>query len=165
MAPPQRFEAERPEEPARRPAKVALELALARQTQRAIEAGEISDQAEAARLLGLTRARVSQLLDLTLLAPDIQEQVLFNDLEAGMVALSERSLRPLCRIKSWTEQRSPSCLRPLGGVGVYSANNGRAQKNRFEQMPVAPVTPIGRPCRPSRGSHSYRRYQPEGEAG
>jgi hypothetical protein len=27
--------------------------------------------------LGLSRARISQLLDLTLLAPDIQEQILF----------------------------------------------------------------------------------------
>lgn len=88
-------------EPARRPARVALQLALAHRIQEAIEAGEIRDQAEAARLLGVTRARVSQLLDLTLLAPDIQEQLLNGD----ATGLSERVLRSVSRIEDWNGQR------------------------------------------------------------
>lgn len=96
-----RFVATQPLPPARSPARVALQLALAHRIQKAIEAGEIRDQAEAARLLGLTRARVSQLLDLTLLAPDIQERLL--DVEAG--SLSERALQAVSGIKDWNRQR------------------------------------------------------------
>ncbi len=68
--------AEQPTAPDRRPAMVARQLALAHWIQRAIESGEVKYQADAARLLGLSRARVSQLLDLMLLAPDIQERLL-----------------------------------------------------------------------------------------
>jgi hypothetical protein len=54
-------------EPVRRPAKVAQQLALAHHLQAAIDRGAIADRADVARKLGLTRARVTQLLDL--LAP------------------------------------------------------------------------------------------------
>jgi predicted XRE-type DNA-binding protein len=100
-----RFVAEQPKEPAIRPAKVALQLALAHRIQKAIEAGEVRDQAEAARLLGLTRARVSQLLDLTLLAPDIQERILLLEAVGKAEPASERELRSPSRAPSWSEQR------------------------------------------------------------
>jgi len=58
-------------EPVRRPARVAIMLALAHKIQQAIDGGVVRDRAEVARRLGLTRARVTQLLDLALLAPDI----------------------------------------------------------------------------------------------
>jgi len=63
-------------EPVRRPAKVAQQLALAHHLQAAIDRGAIADRADVARKLGLTRARVTQLLDLLLLAPDLQDLVL-----------------------------------------------------------------------------------------
>jgi predicted XRE-type DNA-binding protein len=100
-----RFVAEQPPEPAKRPAKVALQLALAHRIHRAIESGDVKNQAEAARLLGLTRARVSQLLDLTLLAPDIQERILFHEAVGSVEPLSERGLRPVGSAKSWEDQR------------------------------------------------------------
>ena len=53
--------------------RIARTLALAHVMQRMIDRGEVKDQAELARMLGFTRARVTQMLDLTLLAPDIQE--------------------------------------------------------------------------------------------
>ena len=46
-----------------------------------------------ARRLGLTRARVTQLLDLTLLAPEILEQMLFAESIDGVEPMSERGLR------------------------------------------------------------------------
>lgn len=70
------FGAEPSPEPTRCPARIAVTLALAHTIQRAIDSGEIRDQAEAARRLGVTRARITQLIDLTLLAPDLQETVL-----------------------------------------------------------------------------------------
>jgi hypothetical protein len=56
-------------EPVRRPAKVARMLAIAHHLQSAIDRGLVADRAAVARKLGLTRARVTQLLDLLLLAP------------------------------------------------------------------------------------------------
>ena len=58
------------------PSRPALMLALAYRIERAIEEGEVRDQAEAARRLGVTRARLSQVQDLALFAPGIQEAFL-----------------------------------------------------------------------------------------
>ena len=95
-----------PPAPVGRPARVAVMLALAHQIQRAIDRGELADQAEAARNLGLTRARLTQLLDLTLLGPDVQERVLAHESVDGTEPLSERVLRPVARAPSWAEQRT-----------------------------------------------------------
>jgi hypothetical protein len=73
-----------PPAPVRRPACVAVMLALAHKIQDAIDSGVDRDRAEAARRLGLTRARVTQLLDLTLLAPEIQEQIFFAEAVDGV---------------------------------------------------------------------------------
>jgi len=104
-----RFAADKPPEPVLRQAKVALQLALAHRILRAIEVGEVKDQADAARRLGVTRARVSQILDLSLLAPDIQERLL--DVEAG--SLSERTLRSVSRIACWNGQRQALSEQPV----------------------------------------------------
>ena len=94
-----------PAEPVRRPARVARMLALAHRLQDAIDRGEYRDRAQLARQFGVTRARVTQLLNLTLLAPDIQESVL--DLEAvdGVEPTSERALRMVVLAADWAEQR------------------------------------------------------------
>jgi DNA-binding transcriptional ArsR family regulator len=63
-------------EPVRRPAKVCQQLVLAHRLQAAIERGVVAEQAAPARKLGLTRSRITQLLDLLRLAADLQEQVL-----------------------------------------------------------------------------------------
>ena len=81
----------------RRPARVARMLALAHRLQRAIDGGEFQDRATLARQYGLTRARVTQLLNLTLLAPDIQEQVLGLEAVDGLEPTSERALRVVSR--------------------------------------------------------------------
>lgn len=46
-----------------------------------------------ARQLGFTRARVTQLMDLLLLAPEVQEEILFLELPSGAQPVSERGLR------------------------------------------------------------------------
>jgi hypothetical protein len=72
-------------------------LALAHKIQNAIDRGAVQDRAEAARRLGLTRARITQLLDLTLLAPDVQEQILFAESIDGLEMTCERALRAVAR--------------------------------------------------------------------
>jgi len=81
-------------------------LALAHRLQRAIDAGDYKDRAEVARQLALTRARVTQILDLLLLAPDIQEQIIFLERVDGREPVSERRLRNVVRCPNWDDQRS-----------------------------------------------------------
>jgi hypothetical protein len=92
-------------EPVRRPARLAIMLALAHKIQDAIDHGAVRDRADVARRLGLTRARVTQLLDLTLLATDIQEQILLAESVDGLEPTSERVVRAAKRAGSWQEQR------------------------------------------------------------
>jgi ParB-like chromosome segregation protein Spo0J len=82
-----------------------MTLAFAHKIRQAILSGEIKGQAEAARRVGLTRARLSQILDLTNLAPDLQEEILFLEAIGGREPLSERALRGVLRVTTWAEQR------------------------------------------------------------
>ena len=52
----------------------------------------------------MTRARMTQILDLTLLAPDLQERVLFLDGETG-APMNERGFRGLVITIDWDRQR------------------------------------------------------------
>jgi hypothetical protein len=62
----------------------------------------IRDYAELARLGRVTRARMTQIMKLLDLAPDIQEQILFLPFIKG---LNERNLRPVVDRIDWHEQR------------------------------------------------------------
>jgi len=74
-------------------------LALAHYVERAVERGDLRDYAEAARLFGLSRARITQVMNLVLLAPSIQARIL-----AGDTTVWERGLRPVLRAAVWEEQ-------------------------------------------------------------
>lgn len=89
----------------RYPARVARQLALAWALQRRIHTGEFSNPADMARGLGFTRARVTQLLDLLLLAPDIQEEILFLECPPGHQPIHESDLRTVVRLPLWSDQR------------------------------------------------------------
>jgi hypothetical protein len=65
-----------------------------------IRAGEIRDWAEASRLVGVTRARMTQIANLLLLAPEIQEALL-----GGHGQVTERDLRRVLRHSDWELQR------------------------------------------------------------
>lgn len=93
-------------ESVRRPAKVAKMLALAHHIQWAIDRGDVADVATVARRLGLTRARVSQLLGLCLLAPDIQEEILGLEAVDGAEPMAERQLREVLSAGDWQGQRA-----------------------------------------------------------
>lgn len=81
-------------------------MALADHIDQLIREGVIKDQAEAARLSRVTRARMSQILSLTNLAPDIQEEILLlPPTMAGRPMLAELHLRPIATTCVWREQR------------------------------------------------------------
>lgn len=77
----------------RYPARIARQLALAHALQHRVEQGEFRDYADMARSLGFTRARITQLMDLLLLAPDIQAEVLDLSFAPGREPVTERHLR------------------------------------------------------------------------
>jgi len=78
-------------------------MALAIKFQDMVDRGEVRDYADLARLGYVTRARLTQIMNLLLLAPDLQEQLLFS---ATMV--EERRLRNVVKLVEWREQRK--CL-------------------------------------------------------
>jgi len=85
--------------------RVARHLALAHEIARRIRTGELDDLAHAARVFGLTRARITQLSNLTLLAPSIQEDLLaMPPITAGRDSVTERTLRPIVAEPVWERQ-------------------------------------------------------------
>ncbi len=86
--------------------RVARTLALAHRIDAMIRAGELRDLADAAQMLGLTRARVSQISNLLLLAPAIQEAILnLPSVTNERNSISERALRRIVAEPDWTRQR------------------------------------------------------------
>ena len=91
--------------------RAARMLALGHHVERLVEAGELAGYAEAARALGVTRARMTQLMGLLLLAPGIQELVL-----SGTVRSSERGLRTVTAEVHWKQQHTRLSISGRRGV-------------------------------------------------
>ncbi len=86
--------------------RISRLMALAIRFDRLIKAGEIADQAEIARLGHVSRARVTQIMNLLHLAPDIQEEILFLPrTESGRDPIREIMLRPIAAVLDWRKQR------------------------------------------------------------
>lgn len=86
--------------------RVTQVLALAIQLDDAIQRGEAKDCADLARLGGVCRERVSQIMRLLCLAPDIQVELLYLPPTAtGRYPVSERAAREIANILYWADQR------------------------------------------------------------
>ena len=70
-------EGPKPTRPRGRIPRVARLLALAHHFEELLDTGAVETQAELAELAKLTPARVTQIMNLLSLAPDIQEEILF----------------------------------------------------------------------------------------
>lgn len=82
--------------------RVARMVALAHHWRGLIRTGVARDQADLARLVGVTRARVTQVMDLLYLAPDIQEEIL--ELR-GRGTVRHRDVARVAAEASWRAQR------------------------------------------------------------
>ncbi|HBJ37817.1 MAG TPA: hypothetical protein DDZ51_24285 [Planctomycetaceae bacterium] len=81
-------------------------MALAIRLDHLIKTGQVSDQAELARVGHVSRARLTQIMDLNLLAPDIQEKILFLPQFATVSAIpTEQSVRKIAQTTNWHSQR------------------------------------------------------------
>jgi hypothetical protein len=86
--------------------RVARLMALAIHFDALLRRGEVPDYAAVARLGQVTRARMSQIMDLLHLAPDIQEGLLFLPrTQRGRDPITEHDLRPIAAIADWERQR------------------------------------------------------------
>ncbi len=86
--------------------RISRLMALAIRLERLLLSGEVSDVMELARLGHVTQPRIPQILNLALLAPDIQEELLFLPrVTAGKPTIHEKALRPLTAEIDWDRQR------------------------------------------------------------
>lgn len=86
--------------------RVSRLMALAIRFDQLIREGAVADQAELARLGHVTRARLTQIMNLLCLAPDLQEKILFlPSTERGRDALTDKQLRPIAARPNWHKQR------------------------------------------------------------
>lgn len=86
--------------------RVARLMALAIRFDEHIRAGVVTDYAELARLAHVSRARVTQIMNLLMLAPDIQEAILFLPrTERGRDGIHLRQLQPIALVPDWRKQR------------------------------------------------------------
>lgn len=95
-----------PASPLARVPRIARWMALAIHFDRLISSGEIKTYSALGRLGGVTRARVTQIMNLLQLAPDIQESLLFLTVpEKGRDPICLRELQPIALRLDWGEQR------------------------------------------------------------
>ncbi len=86
--------------------RVAKLLALAIRFEKLIRDGHVADYAELARLGHVTRARLTQIMNLLVLAPHIHEAILFlQPVREGKDPITERELRHVVVELDWGEQR------------------------------------------------------------
>lgn len=98
-------DAPKPELPGRVP-RVARLLALAIKYDRLLRKGVVADLSELARLCQVTQPRMTQIMNLLHLAPDIQEEILFLPcVSRGRDAVTERAMRPILLLSRWQDQR------------------------------------------------------------
>lgn len=91
---------------ARRPLpRIARLLALAIKLEELVREGTVRDYAELATLGHVTRARMTQIMSLFYLAPDIQESILFWDKESRRQPIAESNVRRIAQYIDWDEQR------------------------------------------------------------
>lgn len=129
------------EERANRPTSAAVLLATAHRLDDLLRSGQAATLAELARTVGVTVPRVSQILSLLLLAPDIQEAILHQRgaVDQKLVP-SERELRRIAAEAEWTGQRRT--WRSLFHANTSDSAEGSSATPTNQIRPVAPSEPI-----------------------
>jgi site-specific DNA recombinase len=96
--------------------RVSRLMALAIQMEQRVGAGEAPNYASLAAAGQISRARMSQIVALTNLAPAIQEQLLYLPrTRSGVDRIVEKDLRAIARIVDWQQQMA--LFRELAGCG------------------------------------------------
>jgi hypothetical protein len=86
--------------------RVTRLLALAHHYEELRRSGLVDDYADLARNVGVTRARMTQIMSLLNLAPDIQQAILdLPRTTSGVDPISTRAVLPIAARVDWEEQR------------------------------------------------------------
>ena len=85
------------------PPPIVWQLAFAHRVDKKISGGTFPNRAAAAQHYGITRARLTQIMNLLWLAPGIQEKILGMKDHVGR-QLSERVIRKATARIAWSEQ-------------------------------------------------------------
>jgi hypothetical protein len=86
--------------------RISRYMALAIHFEDLIRQGVVTDYADLARLGHVTRARVTQIMNLRLLAPEIQEELLLGEKSCDdRTPIQLKSLQFIARVSSWRTQR------------------------------------------------------------
>ena len=93
-------------QPCGRVPRLARLMAMAIRMDGLVRGGEVADYADLARLGNVSRARVTQIMNLLQLAPEIQEALLFLPRTVkGRDPIRERHVRPIAAELEWRRQR------------------------------------------------------------
>lgn len=96
--------------PAGRIPRVAKLMALAIRFDDLLRTGQVHDMSELARLAHVTQPRMTQIMNLLHLAPDIQEEILhLPSVVEGRDLVTERCMRQVVTEMSWKKQRTIWC--------------------------------------------------------
>jgi len=96
-----------PPPPPGRVPRVARLMALAIKFDKMLQDGVVGSQTDLAALARVTQPRMTQIMNLLHLAPDIQEEILFlPPVTEGRDPVTERSLRRLAEESIWNHQRT-----------------------------------------------------------
>ena len=86
--------------------RVSKLRALAIRFDQMLANGEAASMSGLARLAHVTQPRMTQIMNMLHLAPDIQEELLTLPLvDAGEDPITERDLRPITASRDWSQQR------------------------------------------------------------
>ncbi len=86
--------------------RISKLIALALHFEQLIRSGLCADMTELAELAMVTQPRITQVMNLLHLAPDIQEELLFLPrVLSGRDPIHEKQLRRICAIINWVTQR------------------------------------------------------------
>jgi hypothetical protein len=90
-------------------------LVLAYQIQELFEKEKAKNLRQVGKWLHMTHARISQIMNLLFLAPDIQEEILFSD-KGKVLQLTEHKIRKIPMEVNWAKQRemwNGICKKPV----------------------------------------------------
>ena len=93
------------EQPQGRVPRISKLMALAIRYDQMLDDGVVQSQSELAELLHVSQPRMTQIMNLLHLAPEIQEEILYlEEVGEGRDLVTERDLRAACSKAMWTEQ-------------------------------------------------------------
>jgi hypothetical protein len=116
--------------------RIARLLALAHKYDGLLRQGAIANYAALARLGHVSRARVTQLMHLLCLAPDIQEEILFlPPTVRGRDPIHLGQLQAIACLLDWPEQRARwRQLERHAGTGAATAGAGQSLGNSKREI-------------------------------